>query len=202
MATAYFARGRTHLIFVLGALGLCLAGKVLLCIDATGFAVLFLSGMAVASLLHENMKLPMPDNVSSAIALACLAVIFATSRSGYGMLTATLLALFFYLVCSGASVFGLLTTTPAHRLGNISYSLYLMQGLVLTIVFASDSIRNFAMASPQQYWAIGVVCACLLLLGSSLSYAFIERPGIALGKRLMRREPTTGSPQHVRISNV
>jgi peptidoglycan/LPS O-acetylase OafA/YrhL len=202
VATAYFARGRTHLIFVFVALGLCLAGKVVLRVDAMGFAVLFLSGMAVASLLHENMKLRMPDNVSSALALACLVVIFAASRSGYGVLTATLLALFFYLVCSGASVFGLLTTTPAHRLGNISYSLYLMQGLVLTVVFASDSIRNFAMASPQQYWAIGVVCACLLLLGSSLGYAIIERPGIALGKRLMRRAPTTGVPQHVRISNV
>ncbi len=197
IATAYFARGRTHLIFVFGALALCLAGKVLLNADAMGFAVLFLSGMAVASLLHENVKLRMSQNVSSATALACLAVIFATSRSGYGTTTAMLLALFFYLVCSGASIFGLLTTTPARRLGNISYSLYLMQGLVLTSVFAVAPVRTFAMASPQEYWAIGLVCACLLLLGSSLTYAIIERPGIALGKRLIRRHtPAAGSPQH------
>lgn len=184
MATAYFARGKTHLIFVFGALALCLAGKLLLKVDAMGFAVLFLSGMAVASLLHENMRLRLSHRLSSTIALLCLVVILATSRSGYGTFTAVLLALFFYLVCSGASLFGLLTTTPVNRLGNISYSLYLMQGLVLTLVFAIAPIRNVAMASPQQYWAVGTVCACVLLLCASLGYAFIERPGIAFGKRL------------------
>lgn len=198
VATAYFARGRTHLIFVFGALALCLAGKVLLRVDAMGFAVLFLCGMAVASLLHENMKLRMSHNLSSTLALACLAIVFATSTSGYGTLTAMLLTLFFYLVCSGTSVFGLLTTTPACRLGNISYSLYLMQGLVLTLVFAIAPIRSFAMASPQQYWAIGIVCACVLLLGAALGYAFVERPGIALGKRLARRRTAVaGPPQRV-----
>jgi len=198
VATAYFARGRTHLIFVFGALALCLAGKVLLRVDAMGFAVLFLSGMAVASLLHENLKLRMSHNLSSTLALACLAIVFATSTSGYGTLTAMLLALFFYLVCTGTSVFGLLTTAPARRLGNISYSLYLMQGLVLTLVFAIAPIRSFAMASPQQYWAIGIVCACVLLLGAALGYAFVERPGIALGKRLVRRRTAVaGPPQRV-----
>lgn len=197
MATAYFARGKTHLLFVLGTLALCLAGKALLGVDAMGFAVLFLSGMAVASLLHEDMKLRISQNLSSAIALACLVVIFATLHSGYGTFTAMLLAVFFYLVCSGATIFGLLTTTPAQRLGNISYSLYLMQGLVLTLVFAIDPIRNFAMASPQNYWAIGIVCACVLLLGAAIGYAFMERPGIAFGKRLIRHRTTASSPQHV-----
>jgi len=187
MATAYFARGRIHLLFVLGALALCLAGKVLLQINAMGLAVLFLCGMAVASLLHENLRLRIPHALSSAMALVLLLTVLATSRNGYGTVTAMLLALFFYLVCSGTSIFGLLTTTPARRLGNISYSLYLMQGLVLTLIFAIDPIRNFAMASPLNYWAIGIVCAGVLLFAAALGYAFIERPGIALGKGLIRR---------------
>jgi peptidoglycan/LPS O-acetylase OafA/YrhL len=201
VATAVFARGRTHLIFVFAALALCLAGKVFLRVDAMGFAVLFLCGMAVASLLHENMKLRLSHKLSSTIALACLAIVFATSSSGYGTLTAMLLTLFFYLVCSGTSVFGLLTTTPARRLGNISYSLYLMQGLVLTLVFAIAPVRSVAMASPQQYWAIGVVCACALLLGAALGYAFVERPGIALGKRLSGRRTAVARPPR-RIADV
>lgn len=187
IATAYFARSKGHFIFVFGALVLSLAGKVLLDVDTMGFAVLFLSGMAVASLLHENIKLRMPHKLSSAIALACLVVVFATSRSGYGTFTAMLLAWFFYLVCSGTSIFGLLTTTPARRLGNISYSLYLMQGLVLTLVFAIAPLRDFAMASPLKYWAIGIVCVGVLLLSAALGYVFIERPGIAFGKRLIQR---------------
>jgi len=186
MATAYFARGRIHFPFVLGALAVCLAGKVLLQINAMGFAVLFLSGMAVASLLHENVRLRMPHALSSTIALALLVAVFATPGSGYGTFTAMLLAPFFYLVCSGTSIFGLLTTTPARRLGNISYSLYLMQGLVLTLVFAIVPLRDFAMASPLKYWGVGIVCVGVLLFVAALGYAFIERPGIAIGKHLAR----------------
>jgi peptidoglycan/LPS O-acetylase OafA/YrhL len=197
MATAVFAHGRAHLIFVFAALAVCLGGKILLRVDTMGFAVLFLSGMAVASLLHENIRPRMSHNLSSTIALACLGIVFATSHGGYGTFTAMLLALFFFLVCSGTSVFGLLTTTPARRLGNISYSLYLIQGLVLTLVFAIAPLRAFAMASPQQYWAAGIVCVCVLLLGAALGYAFVERPGIALGQRLIRRRaPAASSPQH------
>jgi len=196
MATAVFARGRAQLIFVFAALAACLGGKILLSVDAMGIAVLFLSGMAVASLLHENIRPRISNNVSSTIALASMGVVFLTSDTGYGTLSAMLLALFFYFVCSGTSVFGLLTTTPARRLGNISYSLYLMQGLVLTLVFAIAPLRDFAMASPQQYWVASIVCVCVLLLGAALGYALIERPGIALGQRLIRRRtPTTGSPQ-------
>lgn len=187
LLTAWFTRGRLHGWFVSGALVACLAGKIFFKLDAVGFAVLFLSGMAVASLLHENLKLRVPDNISSAIAVACMAMIFVFSHSGYGTVTAMLLTLFFYLVCSGSSLFGLLLTMPARRLGNISYSLYLMQGLVLTLVFGMTPIRNFAMTSPQQYWLIGIVCAGLLLLGAALGYVCIERPGIAFGKGLIRR---------------
>lgn len=187
LATAYFARGKAHLMFVLGALALCLAAKLWLHVHAVGFAVLFLSGMSVASLLHENLRLRLSNPVSSTAALACLMVIFAISRSGYGTFTGVLLAVFFYLVCSGTSVFGLLTTAAARRLGNVSYSLYLMQGLVLTTVLAIAPVRTFAMASPQRYWAIGIICACVLLLCAALGYLGVERPGIAFGKRFIRR---------------
>ena len=202
-ASAYFARGRIHLIFVFSALALCLAGKLLLHVDALGFAVLFSSGMVVASVLHANMKLRISANLSSTLALALLCVIFATLDRGYGTPAAMLLTLFFYLVCSGTSLFGLLTTRPARRLGNVSYSLYLMQGLVLTVVFGIAPIRTFAMTSPENYWAVGIVCVCVLLLSASLAYVLIERPGIALGKRFVQRtnlpRASQGTP---RVSNT
>ena len=187
VATAPFARGRLHPILIGVALVGCLAGKMLLHIDALGFALLFVCGMGVASLLHANPKARLPPAVASAIAIACLLVIFLASTSGYGTLTAVLLALFFYLVCSGTSLFGLLTSRPAHRLGAISYSLYLMQGLVLSIVFAFAPVRAFALATPLNYWIVGIVCAAVLVISAALGYAFIERPAIALGKRWASR---------------
>jgi peptidoglycan/LPS O-acetylase OafA/YrhL len=187
LLTAAFARGRRHLLFVGAALVVCLVGKAFLQIEVMGFAVLFLCGMAVASLLHENLRLPVSDRAASCVCIACLALVFWMSRGAYGTANALLLALLFYLVCSGASLFGLLGSMPARRLGNISYSLYLMQGLALTVVFAIEPIRTAAVANVQVHWAAGCVCVCLLLVAASLGYVYVERPGISLGKRLGER---------------
>jgi peptidoglycan/LPS O-acetylase OafA/YrhL len=188
VATAFFARGRMHLVFISLAMVLSLFSKSFLHLNDSGFAFLFLCGMAVASLLHEDIRLRISQKLSSLIAFACISVVLLTSNNGYGTVTSVLLALFFYLVCSGTSVFGLLTSTPATRLGNISYSIYLMQGLVLTLVFAITPLKNFAMTSALNYWVIGMVCLGVLLICAALGYAFIERPGIALGKQLARRQ--------------
>jgi peptidoglycan/LPS O-acetylase OafA/YrhL len=188
---ATFARGRGHLFWVLGALVLVLTLKSWLHVDAAGFAVLFLCGMVCASLLHEDIRLRLSARTASALACACLAVVFATQRSGYGTVTAALLSLFFYLVCSGTTLFGLLTMRAAQRLGHISYSLYLLQGLVLTLVFAHPSLRSFALTSPARYWASGALCAILLLIVAALAYVYVERPGMALGKRLSWRHDRT-----------
>lgn len=187
LALAVFARPRVHLPFVLTALLSCLAIKALWHIGAAGFAALFAIGMLVASLLHEKRLPRLPQKVSSALALLIMGGILLGSRSGYGTLTALWLAAFACLVCSGTSIFGLLTTTAAQRLGRISYSLYLAHGLVIALLFGIDPVRRFAMASPLSYWVVGTACACVLLVVAALSYVFIERPGIALGATLIAR---------------
>ncbi len=184
---AVFARGRAHLLFVLAALTLCLAAKTLWKIDAFGFAALFLMGMCVASLLHERVTARLSDTVSSSVALLCLVAVFATSNGGYGTWTGLALACFFYLVCRGATLFGLLIATASQRLGRISYSLYLMQGLVLTLLFAVPPLRTFALDTAPRHWAVATLGACVLLLCAALGYVVIERPGIALGQRAARR---------------
>jgi peptidoglycan/LPS O-acetylase OafA/YrhL len=70
--------------------------------------------------------------------------------------------------------------------------------LALTLVFAIAPLRTFAMTSPEKYWAVGMVCACALLLSAAAGYAIVERPGITLGKRCIRlRRTMADSPQHV-----
>ena len=43
------------------------------------------------------------------------------------------------------------------------------------------------MASTPGAWAVGALCLCVLILCASLGFACIERPGIAWGKRVVRR---------------
>ena len=189
LVTAYFARGRSHLTFVASALALCIAGRSVFNIDALGFSAIFLCGMTVASLLHEKRTLPLSDYAASSIALVCLALIFAGDyigrpNSGYGTPETILLGIFFYLVCSGTSLLGLLTTRAAHRLGNISYSLYLLQGLALKLIFAVDPLREFAMSGTLNYWIAGLLCAFCLTIAASLTYFFVELRGIHFGKKV------------------
>ena len=195
LAMSYFARAKTHIFFVLTLLGICLAGKILLGNFILGMAAVFACGMTVASLLHENWLPRMPSRLASTLSLVALTIVFLTLENGYGADTLVLLSIFFYLVGSGASLFGLLTNVAAQRLGNISYSLYLMQGLVLTLVFSISPIRNFALQTALNYWIIGGLCAALLVVAAALGYAFIERPGIALGKRLIKRRLAMTVPE-------
>ena len=187
LVMAPLSRQRAHLAFVLAALVVSLAAKILWQVDVAGFAALFACGMAVASLMHMAPALRLPDKLSSTLALLCLVVILGFSSSGYSTWSALLLMVFVYLVCTGATLFGLLATTAAQRLGRVSYSLYLMQGVALSLVFAVAPVRAFAMSSPVAYWAVGIVCACLLVLAAALGYALVEHPGIKLGKRLILR---------------
>jgi peptidoglycan/LPS O-acetylase OafA/YrhL len=92
------------------------------------------------------------------------------------------LGIVFYLIISGSSVFGLLLTRPARRLGDISYGIYLLQGIVLYFVFTLEPIRVIALASPALHWIVIGLCALLLMTLAAVTHHLIELPGIRLGK--------------------
>jgi len=193
--SAFFSRGKWHMLFITVGIVLSLLGKVLLDLHVSGLALLFLCGMMAASLLHENFQLRISQRLLSILAISCISILLITSSNGYGTLTSLMLALFFYLVVSGANLFGLLTCLPAVRLGNISYSIYLMQGLVLTAIFAIPAVREFAMTSSLSYWTIGLLCLYTLIICAALGYVFIEKPGIAIGNCLLQRKTETVAVQ-------
>ena len=65
----------------------------------------------------------------------------------------------------------------------MSYSVYLLHGLVFSIVFAWKPVAAFSLVAPAQHWAIVFACAMAVLLVSSVTHARIERVGIAYGKQ-------------------
>jgi peptidoglycan/LPS O-acetylase OafA/YrhL len=186
-AWAAAARRRWHLGVVLVLLFVCLAVKRLWQVDALGLAALFVIGMVVASLRHAQPARTWPPALGSLVAVVCLAGAFLAPGGGYGTGAALLLGVFFHAVCSGATLFGLLGTRAAQRLGTISYSLYLMQGLVLTGLWAMAPVAAFAQSSPAAHWAVGIVGTGLLVLVAAAGYVGVERPGIALGRRVAQR---------------
>lgn len=187
LAWAAVARWRWHLVAVLLALLLCLAAKRFGHVDALGFGALFTIGMAVASWRHARPVTRLPEPVWSAIAWLCLAAACAAPGTGYSSAAGLLLGGLFLAICSGATLFGLLRARAAQRLGTISYSLYLMQGLVLTVVLSIGPVARFALSSPLAWWVVGTASAVLLVLAAAAGYSWVERPGIALGRRVVER---------------
>ena len=50
-----------------------------------------------------------------------------------------------------------------------------------------DPVRSYALESDIFYWIVIALCGVLVVLAATLSYLFIERPGIRLGKTIAGR---------------
>jgi peptidoglycan/LPS O-acetylase OafA/YrhL len=147
---------------------------------------LFLLGMTCGSLTRNGVIAKLANPLASAIVGVLVCAVFIAFDSSYTAGVAALLGGAFYLIASGCSFFGFLTNQPARRLGNVSYGIYLLQGLILTLVFSIDRARNLVLASPLGYWSMVLLCAVLLVAVATFAHVGIERTGIELGKRLGR----------------
>jgi peptidoglycan/LPS O-acetylase OafA/YrhL len=185
------ARSRLHLPFAAGALVLSLAYLVVYpqqaqTAPASVCTALFLVGMTCGSLGRLGWSARLPDALASAIVGLLMGTVFIVCDSGYTVSAAILLGGAFYLIASGCTVFGVLASRPARRLGDVSYGIYLLQGLVLTEVFSIDDIREIARGSSIGHWSMMLLCAILLITIATLTHVGIERTGIELGKSIGR----------------
>jgi hypothetical protein len=65
-----------------------------------------------------------------------------------------------------------------------------------SLVFAVSPLRDFAMRGAGNYWLVGMLCAGVLIAGSGITFVFVERPCIAIGKRFARRPHAPGAVRH------
>ncbi len=93
------------------------------------------------------------------------------------------ISFFFILVTLGNDMFGLFSLKSSQFLGEISYSIYLLHGIVLYLSFKYFffvNIRNVTLISYLKYMPVLGLAVIIL---SSLTYVFIEKPGIDFGRR-------------------
>jgi peptidoglycan/LPS O-acetylase OafA/YrhL len=181
---------RFHLPFVVVLLTSCLGYRIA---DDVPYwnaipitcAILFQVGMLCASLKKCGIAPSLNGRAGSIFALVFLTIAVFSSTNAYSVGPVFQLGVFFFSIISGASIYGLLSSRPARRLGEVSYSVYLLQGLVLTLFFGINSIRDFALQSPAQYWASVLVCSLILLVLSAMTHLWVERIGIRIGKRVV-----------------
>ncbi|PRH37777.1 acyltransferase family protein [Burkholderia gladioli] len=183
---AIFVQLRMHLVFALVGLVASLAFAIGSMNDFSYLPAAFFCGIATASLLHEGFRPTLSPNMMSAIAIACMVALFSFAKSHAGEVQIVLIGVTFYLICSGASMFGVLHLRSAERLGHISYGIYLIQGIPMTLLYWHPEFKAWAIHSTAHYWLSLLICAVVLCVIASIAHVTIERPFIAIGKRLAK----------------
>jgi peptidoglycan/LPS O-acetylase OafA/YrhL len=154
------------------------------------YASLFLCGMVAALLMHAGFRIPLRGKLGLAVGALCLGLLFTAFYTAKGIVQVLLIGAVFCVFISGNTMLGILGMKAVRRLGEISYSVYLLHGLVLSGVFAIAPVRNFGMQSNGHYWLVVAVCGVLVIFVASLSYLLVERPGIDLGRKVAMKTQT------------
>ncbi len=148
---------------------------------------LFLIGMSTAALRNANPNLKLQGIPASLAALALIVVAFLVTQNIFRPLPELLLGAAFLLIGCGTDLFGLLSTFPARRLGNISFGIYLLQGAVFAGASSFSFMRSLDLSSPIGHWTVSLIEAVALVSLATLTHRFIERTGIDLGRRLVSK---------------
>lgn len=146
----------------------------------------FIGGAIAPVLLKFNRSIKINDTYASIIILVCLFLIvqFSSAISIYGTI---LLTIVFTLVAMGASLFGLLRNATLKFLGKISYSTYLLHGIILFMIFYFGfGLENITKLTPSEYSLVVFLITPIVVLSSFLAFKYIEKPFMDKSKKMTR----------------
>jgi peptidoglycan/LPS O-acetylase OafA/YrhL len=149
----------------------------------------FLSGMIAAVLVRNNwVRKVAPGSVVSVCMVVAMALIVELYPSVYDPVPLLMMTFVFTAIAGGNNLFGILTHPLSRIFGQISYSIYLLHGMVLFITFTwilgPDLPGRF---SPLEHWGVIALCGAGVVVVSSLTYRFIERPALDAAPRTTER---------------
>ncbi|KQR88083.1 acyltransferase family protein [Sphingomonas sp. Leaf343] len=161
---------------------------------------LFAIGMLAFEIArHANVKARLRGGRAAAVAGLSLAVAMSMFHEPFHIVPLSGFALFFTAVACGNPMGGLLATRGARVLGECSYGLYLLHGIVLALTFVEG--RAWVDRLPVSW--VGVILPVLTILAvlvTAVTYLIIERPGIRAGRYLSgwwtgRGRPAVGATE-------
>jgi peptidoglycan/LPS O-acetylase OafA/YrhL len=173
-------RGRIGMLPVLVAIFVYFERLIYIGYDGPRYYMVFVSGMIVAEVVrNETVACLLRTRGAAVIGLAALLAEFLSGVTAFSALPPILLAIFLAPVVAGNSYFKILSLKGSVVLGEISYGIYLLHGILLYVV------RNLLVHSPGYYGIPPL--ALLVIVVAMLTHRFVEVPSIALGKRLSKR---------------
>ena len=156
----------------------------------------FLGGVAAAYWVRKPALVAWGQTrLAGIIALVVLALVLTLFRKSFAFAPLILLTLVFSIVASGHTLFGALTLRSIRWMGEISYSTYLLHGFLIWLMMQRlPLVLSFDAREPLVFALLAALSSCLLIAISSLTFMYIEKPGIEAGKRAVHwlRQRTPG----------
>jgi len=140
----------------------------------------FCFGMLSAYLFNRKILVSLLNSHGGSIlACICLGIVVSCFDSPYNLLPMLLLFFAFYAIVCGANLFGILDSSASRLLGDISYSVYLLHGVLLFLYFKLVPLNFPVVESSFVFHGAGVLLLVPFLVSlSCLSYRYIELPAI------------------------
>ena len=148
--------------------------------------ITFLFGM-LASLIVNNYLVPLKTSIfnspiiSTFIFLLFFVAVFKIQFEYSSLIFQSLLGLIFIFIANNNSIFGVLKSRIFIALGKLSYSIYLLHGLVLFLI-------NGVFMKNGNYLLNSILSILLTLVFSVFTYYFIERIGINFGHKITSKK--------------
>lgn len=160
------------------------------------FGLLFATGMLVYEIRERIGPNALSGPALSVVALSAIFLSACAYNSPYEMPAMMGYAIFFLIIACGNSIFGILDTNAAKVLGEISFSIYILHGIVLDVLFVNILPITLENLSIMQLLMIIPVPAFAVVLISAISFLLIEKPGMALGRKInyFRRRRSSMNP--------
>jgi peptidoglycan/LPS O-acetylase OafA/YrhL len=176
---AVLLRRRTPIWAVLGSMGM-----VWVMYTHAAFATirleLFLGGISAAFAVRAPwLRIIANTQTASLVAVSSMAIAFLGTSTAYQPLVIGLLTLPFIIFACGNSLFGLLLHPASRLLGEISYSLYLLQGFIFYAAFTwitpAISVSN---DNVLAHWTVVLAVTPLFVALCVMSFSLIEAPAM------------------------
>lgn len=140
----------------------------------------FIGGIAAAIIARIPLAKEWATGIMASVVISLLLILtVGLFPTIYRFTPLLMLSIAFIGIACGNSLFGILTHPLSRILGQISYSIYLLHGIVLFVTF--NWILGFKIASrfsPLVHWGIIALCGMAVVFICSITYRLIEKPSM------------------------
>lgn len=142
------------------------------------YLMFFVIGMLADDISDKITPTKVHLNIALALSIVTL-LYYMPYTNDVSSFSNVLLFIIIFCVYKGADLFGILSIRGFKRLGEASYSIYIMHALILYSAMKVASKYDVLIGNET---IIFISCYFIILLASSVTYSYIEKPFIRLGR--------------------